>query len=106
MTVKEYLAKKAKEKAKDTITPGPTVTQTKEAEEKELRKAFYKAFIKKDRAGMDAVTKQVAAEYKAKGQNVAVNADGGYLVPTSIAESIIQKRTNLSGFRKLATTIA
>ena len=37
------------------------------------------------------------------GQSVAVNADGGYLVPVSIDDSIMQKRTQLSGFRRLAT---
>src|SRR5215203_814571 len=106
MTVKEYLEQKRKQKAKDTITPGPTVTQTKQAADKEQRKAFYKAFIEKDRAGMAQISSEVAKDYRKKGQSVAVNADGGYLVPVSIADSIIQKRTQLSGFRRLATTIA
>jgi HK97 family phage major capsid protein len=99
MTVKKYLEQKRKQKAKDTIMPGPSVTQTKEAADKEQRKAFYKAFIEKDRAGMAQISEQVAKDYKTKGQSVAVNADGGYLVPVSIADSILQKRTQLSGFR-------
>src|SRR5215213_5957627 len=106
MTVKEYLEQKRKQKAKDTITPGPTVTQTKEAADKAQRSAFYKAFIEKDRVGMAKMSEEVAKDYRAKGQSVAVNADGGYLVPISIADTILQKRTQLSGFRRLATTIA
>ncbi len=106
MTVKEYMEKKRKEAAKDQVTPGPSVTETKAAADKEQRKAFYKAFIEKDRPEMARISEQVAKDYKAKGQNVTVNADGGYLVPTSIADSIMQRRTQLSGFRRLATTIA
>ena len=110
MTVKEYAEQKAAElakaKAKDAIVPGTTVTQTQKAADIEQRAEFYKAFIEKDRAGMARISEQVAKDYKTKGQNVAVNADGGYLVPTSIADSILQKRTQLSGFRRLATTIA
>src|SRR4051812_29743573 len=99
------MEQKRKEKAKDAITPGTTVTQTKKAAANEQRKAFYEAFIEKDRAKMAQISREVAKEYKAKGQNIAVNADGGYLVPTTVADSIIQKRTQLSGFRRLATTI-
>jgi HK97 family phage major capsid protein len=105
VTVKEYLAQKANQKAKDQITPGPTVTETKESHEKEQRKAFYKAFIEKDRAAMAKISDEVSKDYQKKGQSVAVNADGGYLVPIGIADSIIQKRTQLSGFRQLATTL-
>jgi HK97 family phage major capsid protein len=106
MTVKEYMAKKAKEKAKDTVTPGVTVTQTKKEAEKEQRTAFYKALIEKDRGAMANISTAIEKELRTKGQNVTVSADGGYLVPTSIADSILQKRTQLSGFRQLATTIA
>src|SRR6478609_3835282 len=106
MTRKEYIEQKAKEalkaKAKDTIASGTvTVTKGKEAHEAEQRSAFYKAFISKDRTTMERVSEEVAKEYRAKGQSVAVNADGGYLVPVGIADSIMQKRTVLSGFRQL-----
>jgi hypothetical protein len=43
MTVKDISKNKRKAKAKDTITPGPSVTQTKEAADKEQRREFYKA---------------------------------------------------------------
>lgn len=107
MTRKEYLEAKLKEHktkaAKDAIVTN--VTQTDEAVATEQRSAFYKAFINKDRSTMDKISNEVAKSYHAKGQSVAVDADGGYLVPITIAESILQKRTVLSGFRRLATTI-
>lgn len=106
-TIKEYMEEKQKQKAKDTITGNDTttVTQSKEAAAAEQTKAWYQALISKDRGLMDKVSAEIAKEYQEKGQSVAVNADGGYLVPTTVANSILEKRRQLSGFRQLATTI-
>lgn len=41
---------------------------------------------------MGKVSNDIAEDYKKRGQQVAVNADGGYLVPLSVASSILEKR--------------
>ena len=66
MTVKEYLDKKPKKKPKTLLRLARPLPQTKEAADKEQRKAFYKAFIEKDRAGMAEISQEVAKEYKAR----------------------------------------
>lgn len=114
-TLKEYAEKKAAElakaKSKD-ATPGapsktsPEVTKSKEQHEREQRTEFYRAFMEKDRGAMKALDKEIAAELRQKGQNITTPADGGYLVPTTVADSVLQKRTTLSGFRRLATSIS
>lgn len=100
-------AKAAADEAAKGAMPGATdVTKTAEDREQTIVTNFYKAFIDKDRALMAKVSNDIAEDYKKKGQSVAVNADGGYLVPTSVAASILEKRRTLSQFRQLATTIS
>ena len=113
-TQKEYISNKMaelqKKKSKDQV-PGaadksaPDVTKTDEVRDREQRTEFYRAFMEKDRAAMAKIDREVAQDYKKKGQNIATPADGGYLVPTTIADSILLKRNALSGFRRLATTL-
>jgi HK97 family phage major capsid protein len=116
-TIKELAAEKAAqikadakaaadEKAKGALPGGASdVTKSADDREKTIVTNFYKAFIDKDRALMNKVSNDIAEDYKRKGQSVAVNADGGYLVPVSVANSILEKRRNLSQFRQLATSI-
>ncbi|MCF8783202.1 phage major capsid protein [Rhodococcus ruber] len=112
-TIKQLAAEKAKElkaeaeKASKAALPAgaPDVTKSADARDREQVTAFYKAFIDKDRAAMNQLSKDIAADYAKKGQSIGTPADGGYLVPVTIAESIIRKRRNLSGFRQLATKL-
>ncbi|WP_407107248.1 phage major capsid protein [Rhodococcus aetherivorans] len=113
LTIKQLAAEKAKEikaeaeKASKAALPAgePNITKDKDVKQREQVSAFYKALAEKDRHAMHNINKEIADEYAKKGQNVTTAADGGYLVPTTVAESILQKRRELSEFRRLTTTI-
>ncbi|ETT25255.1 phage major capsid protein, HK97 family [Rhodococcus rhodochrous ATCC 21198] len=117
LTIKELAAQKAKElkaeakaeadkKSKAAMPAGaPSVTKSKDAKSQEQVGAWYKALADKDRHTMNNINKEIAEDYAKKGQNITTSADGGYLVPTTVADSVLQKRRELSGFRRLATTI-
>lgn len=118
LTIKELAAQKAaqikadakaeEEKRAKGKTPAadPLITEGADQRESKIVTNFYQAFMTKDRALMEKVSKDIADDYAKKGQNVATNADGGYLVPVTVAANIMEKRRFLSQFRQLATTIS
>lgn len=74
-------------------------------ENKELAGKFFKALASKDPAKLRELETEIIEDYKAKGQNISVDADGGYLVPETIASSINDKLEYVSPIRRLATVI-
>lgn len=74
-------------------------------ENKELAGKFFKALASKDPAKLRDLETEIIEDYKAKGQNITTDADGGYLVPETIASSINDKLEFVSPIRRLATVI-
>lgn len=110
MTIKELAAKKAKEAAaaaaKNKVV-GKDNEEKKEADrEKDLNSRFYKALANKDVAELKALSEEFEKDYKAKGQSVGTNADGGYLVPTTLDTQIREKLRVLSPIRQIATVMS
>ncbi|RAN78010.1 hypothetical protein B5P43_18435 [Bacillus sp. SRB_336] len=111
-TLKEYIEARANEllktKAKDMVTNHDGGTKIS-AEDQKLASDFYKALSTKSTAEIEAVNGLVAKQYKAKaGQNIGTigtGTAGGVLVPTSVADSIIQQLIYISPMRQIATHI-
>lgn len=74
-------------------------------EDKALVTNFYKALASKDSSQMKAVQEEIRKEYETKGQTIGTDADGGYLVPTTVASGIIDKLNYVSPMRRIATVI-
>lgn len=75
-------------------------------EDKELTTKFYQALASKDSTQMKAVQEEIRADYQAKGQTVGTDAEGGYLVPTTVSTSIIDKLSYVSPMRRIANVIS
>lgn len=111
-TLKEYIEARANEvlktKAKDTVINHGGATKIS-AEDQKLASDFYKALSTKSTAEIEAVNGLVAKQYKAKaGQSITTigtGTAGGVLVPTSVADSIIQQLIYISPMRQIATHI-
>lgn len=84
------------------------IAQREEApkEDKELVSKFYKALASRDFGRMQDVQKEIREEYKAKGQTIGTDDEGGYLVPTTIASGIIDKLEYVSPMRRIANVIS
>ena len=93
---------KLKDLSKDAIASREQV----EDGEKDRIKSFYKALASGDRAEMKAVQADIAKDYKAKGQSVGTDNQGGILVPTTISQSIQDKLEYVSPMRRIATVIS
>ena len=75
-------------------------------EDRELVSKFYKALASRDHGQMKEVQADIVKEYKEKGQVIGTDADGGYLVPTTIANSINDKLEYVSPMRRIANVIS
>ena len=92
---------KLKSLSKDAIASREGV----ETDEKDRIKSFYKALASGDRAEMKAVQGEIAKDYKAKGQTVGTDNQGGILVPVTVSQSIQDKLEYVSPMRRIATVI-
>ena len=109
-TIKQ-LAQEAARKAAAEASKNAAITTGKadEAQDKatkELNEKFYKALAERDVTGLKALQKEIEAEYEAKGQSVGTDANGGYLVPTTLDTQIREKLYALSPIRQIATVIS
>ena len=109
MTIKELAAKKAKEAAavaaKNAVV-GKGEETKEEDREKDLNSRFYKALANKDVAELRELSSEFEKDYKAKGQSIGTDADGGYLVPTTLDTQIREKLRVLSPIRQIATVLS
>jgi HK97 family phage major capsid protein len=69
---------------------------------KQIR-SWVKAIQDEDKAGLKAVSDEVAKEYRS--QNITTPADGGYLVPTIVEANIIEQLKLIAPLRSLFTVI-
>lgn len=100
--VKEFL----NEKAKATIPV--EMNSTAKQENKELNQKFFKALATGSKTELRALQDEIASGYSKDAgdkQQVAVNADGGMLVPVDISLAIIDKLKYLSPIRQYARVI-
>lgn len=100
----EAAKKAAKESAKDAIV---TIDKSKEdtKRDNELNSKFYKALAERDHSVLRELNGEFAKDYASKGQSVGTDADGGYLVPTTLDSQIREALSYLSPIRQIATVI-
>lgn len=113
MTIKELAAKKAKEAAlkasQDVVVTGDAKAQAEaQAAEKakELNEKFYTALAERDTKALKELQEEIKSQYSEKGQSVGTDADGGYLVPTTLDTQIREKLKVISPVRQIATVIS
>lgn len=84
------------------------IAQREQAPEadRELVNKFYKALASKNPSEMSAVQEDIRKEYKEKGQSIGVDAEGGYLVPTTVASGVLDKLNYVSPIRRIANVIS
>lgn len=108
MTVKEYTENKLKEiqqkEAKDAIAH-PGKNKELSSDEHALKTKFYKALASRDMRQLAEVNDLIKNAYKAKSQTVGTSSQGGYLVPTTVADSIVSKMKYISPIEQIATVI-
>ena len=73
-------------------------------EKSEQIASFFKALATQDKGALAEVNEQVAAELKE--QNVGTDGDGGYLVPTTLDQSIREKLHAISSLRPVFNVIS
>lgn len=96
------IEEKLKELSKDAISARSNETP----ENKELVAKYYKALASKDPAKLKELETEIIEDYKAKGQNISADPDGGYLVPETIASSINDKLEYVSPLRRVFNVIS
>lgn len=75
--------------------------------EKALSAKFFKAVADKDAVALREVSTEAREQYKAltDGQNITNDADGGYLVPVTVSNQIIDELKYISPIRQFATVL-
>jgi len=105
----EAMAKKlVAEKAKGvTVDMVADEKDAKAEASKALNAKFFKAIANQDKTALREVSAEVEAEIKAlgDGQNITTDADGGYLVPTTVASQIFDALKTLSPIRQYSTVL-
>lgn len=123
MTVKEYAKQqmdaKLKALSKDKVlTEGAEGKKGLSSDQKEARAVFFKAIASGDRAEIARSNEVQIKEYEAAGiewredselktkaQTVGTAGQGGYLVPVTLRNAIIEKMHYISPMRQIATVI-
>jgi HK97 family phage major capsid protein len=110
---KKAMEAKLKEHAKDAIVEREKKTTSGD---RELVTRFYKALASKDQGELNKVNADVTKayldtavsdeDYSRKAQDIGTAADGGVLVPTTVADSIVKKMLYVSPVRQIATVIS
>ena len=85
----------AKAKAQSKTVP------VQRADDKEEVKAFFRALADRDTAKLKEISSVVA-----KAQSIGTDADGGYLVPTTLANMVAKKLHDISEIRQNSTVIS
>lgn len=106
MTLKELTEARFKELQKTRSKDAIVADHSKMTDEQTAeRSSFYKALATGDRAALKEIDANVQKEYKEKAQDIGTPADGGILVPTTVADSIVAKMVYISPLRQIATVI-
>lgn len=114
-TRKEYIEKKMadaiKAKSQDQVpgapgTDAPDITETDESKSRSINSGFFKALATKDSAEMGKAQKHIREQYKAKGQTIGTDAEGGVLVPLTVDQNIRQQLEYISPIRQIARVIS
>lgn len=106
MTKAELLKEMAQRKAAAEAKHKKFVAESEKKAAKDGRKqikAWANAIAKKDLSALKTLSSDIEAEYKS--QNVTTAGDGGYLVPTVVANNIVEKLKLVSNLRNLFTVI-
>lgn len=109
-TIKQLAQEAARKAAAEASKNAAIATENDDGGEDEATKAlnekFYKALAERDVTTLKELQKDIQAQYEAKGQSVGTDANGGYLVPTTLDTQIREKLYVLSPIRQIATVIS
>ena len=100
-TLKKSIEVLQKQAALDGEQAGRQAQESRKTDDKELEKRAFARFIG---GGMEALSGE-EREYMQRAHSTTVNAEGGYLVPTSLGNEIIKQMAYWGGIREAVSVI-